>query len=64
MIATNHTVGRAARHDLAGQLAVLGIDDPLWVPMMLKTLAQGGCIVIERTGDLLMMPIPDPELGT
>lgn len=35
---------------------MLGIDDPLWMPMLLRSLQRGGVIVIERSGDMLLMP--------
>jgi len=34
----------------------LGLDDPLWLPTLLAHLARGGVIMIERTGDMLIMP--------
>jgi len=43
----------------AAQLAFYGINDPLWLPTLLKLLAEGGCVVVERTGDLLFMPAPN-----
>jgi hypothetical protein len=43
---------------MEGQLAFYGIDDPQWLPILLKHLALGGCIVIERTGDMLILPAP------
>jgi hypothetical protein len=41
-----------------GQLAFYGIDDPLWLPTLLACLARGGCVMVERTGDLLILPPP------
>jgi hypothetical protein len=38
-----------------GQLAFYGIDDPLWLPLLLRALRAGGCVMVERTGDLLIM---------
>jgi hypothetical protein len=40
------------------QLAFYAIDDPLWLGVLLHHLHQGGCIVVERTGDLLILPGP------
>jgi hypothetical protein len=37
---------------------MLGIDDPLWLPMLLRALQAGGVVVIERSGDMLLMPSP------
>lgn len=39
-----------------GQLTALGIDDPTWLPMLLRCLQRGGCVLIERSGDMLILP--------
>lgn len=44
------------------QLAWFELSDSAWLPVLLDHLRRGGCILIERTGDLLIMPGP-PEGG-
>ena len=48
--------GRVASQPAEQQLMALGIDDPLWLPTLLAHLARGGVIMIERSGDMLIMP--------
>lgn len=43
---------------MAGQITFYAIDDPVWMDVLLRHMARGGVIVIERTGDLLIMPAP------
>jgi hypothetical protein len=37
-------------------LRFYSLADDDWTQVLLTHLANGGCIVIERTGDLLIMP--------
>lgn len=47
----HHAEGRAAQ-----QLQMMGIADPLWITTLLAALQAGGVIIIERTGDMILMP--------
>ena len=38
------------------QLAFYGLDDPQWMPLLLQCLQEGGCVLVERTGDLIILP--------
>lgn len=41
-----------------GQLAFYGVDDPEWAAMLLEHCRQGGRCQLERTGDLVILPVP------
>lgn len=58
MDATKHTDVELGSSDRGAQLAFYELSDELWLPVLLEHLARGGCIVIERTGTLLIMPGP------
>jgi len=53
---SSHRRGRDAYPVAQAQLVALGLSDELWLPTLLAHLAAGGVIMIERTGDMIIMP--------
>lgn len=50
-------VGNCPSHSCGGQLTFLTIDDPAWVTLLLRHLERGGVVWMERSGDLVILPL-------